>query len=428
MSLVFDSVDYLYPGARQVLHSISMQVDTGELLAVIGPAAQGKSTLLKLVAGLETGHAGSILLNGQGSGGHAGAPARHRHGVPELCLVSASVGGGQRGLRHGAAQGRCRAAQRRAPRAAGAGRPGRACRTRRHPAVRGQQQRVALARALATIDPRALLLDEPLSALDANVRAYLRDQIRALQRRFGATTLLVTHDQEEALAMADRVAVLRTVVCCRSPRRTCCMSGRHAGPWPSSWGCPRCCPAGSPRRIASTWALPDWPRRRARARQAGRCMCWCVPSMSRPIRRLARPIVWRAGSAPCVIWAPSRATTSSARGVRALSRARQPAGRRRHRHRSRAYLPAGRLIPFHLPLKELHDATQTIHPGRRRLAPAALARRAAAVGGPELYAGERRCTKRRARKGCASLSIPDRNGPTGRRCSANSSNAIRTSS
>ncbi len=72
----------------------------------------------------------------------------------------------------------------------------------------GQQQRVALARALA-IDPRALLLDEPLSALDANVRAYLRDQIRALQRRFGATTLLVTHDQEEALAMADRVAVLK---------------------------------------------------------------------------------------------------------------------------------------------------------------------------------------------------------------------------
>ena len=64
MSLVFDSVDYLYPGARQV-HGISMQVDTGELLAVIGPSGSGKSTLLKLVAGLETGHAGSILLNGR---------------------------------------------------------------------------------------------------------------------------------------------------------------------------------------------------------------------------------------------------------------------------------------------------------------------------------------------------------------------------
>ena len=75
------------------------------------------------------------------------------------------------------------------------------------PSCPGPAAAVALARALA-IDPRALLLDEPLSALDANVRAYLRDQIRALQRRFGATTLLVTHDQEEALAMADRVAVL----------------------------------------------------------------------------------------------------------------------------------------------------------------------------------------------------------------------------
>ena len=72
----------------------------------------------------------------------------------------------------------------------------------------GQQQRVALARALA-IEPRALLLDEPLSALDAGIRAHLRDQIRALQLQFATTTLLVTHDQEEALAMADHVAVLR---------------------------------------------------------------------------------------------------------------------------------------------------------------------------------------------------------------------------
>jgi putative spermidine/putrescine transport system ATP-binding protein len=72
----------------------------------------------------------------------------------------------------------------------------------------GQQQRVALARALA-INPKALLLDEPLAALDAGIRSFLRDQIRALQRRFNATTLMVTHDQEEALTMADRVAVMK---------------------------------------------------------------------------------------------------------------------------------------------------------------------------------------------------------------------------
>ena len=72
----------------------------------------------------------------------------------------------------------------------------------------GQQQRVALARALA-IDPAALLLDEPLAALDPEIRERLRDEIRVLQRRFGATTLLVTHDQQEALVMSDRVAVLK---------------------------------------------------------------------------------------------------------------------------------------------------------------------------------------------------------------------------
>ncbi len=72
----------------------------------------------------------------------------------------------------------------------------------------GQQQRVALARALA-IEPQVLLLDEPLSALDAKVRLQLREQIRAVQRRLGITTLFVTHDQEEALSMADRVGVMR---------------------------------------------------------------------------------------------------------------------------------------------------------------------------------------------------------------------------
>ena len=72
----------------------------------------------------------------------------------------------------------------------------------------GQQQRVALARALA-IEPRVLLLDEPLSALDAKVRLQLREQIRSLQQRLGTTTLFVTHDQEEALSMADRVGVMR---------------------------------------------------------------------------------------------------------------------------------------------------------------------------------------------------------------------------
>jgi len=208
MSLVFDRVSYHYPGSSQGLHDVSFEVGDGELVAVIGPSGSGKSTLLKLVAGLETGYSGRVALGGQDM---AGTPV-HQRGIgmvfqsyalfPHLSVQdNVAYGLALRG--QPAAQRRARArellevvgladyAQRAIAQLSG-----------------GQQQRVALARALA-IDPRALLLDEPLSALDASVRGHLRDQIRALQRRFGATTLLVTHDQEEALAMADRVAVLK---------------------------------------------------------------------------------------------------------------------------------------------------------------------------------------------------------------------------
>ena len=175
------------------------------------------------------------------------------------------------------------------PRAAGAGRPGRACRTRRHPAVRGP---AAAGRAGARAGHRSPRLVAGRAALGpgrqcARLSARPDSRLAAAFRRHHAAG---HHDQEEALAMADRVAVLRTVVCCRSPRRTCCMSGRRAGPWPSSWGCPRCCPAGSPRRIASTWALPDWPRRRrARAGPGGACA-----GASRACR--GRSAAWRAQS------------------------------------------------------------------------------------------------------------------------------------
>ena len=101
------------------------------------------------------------------------------------------------------------ARRKRAGRAARHGRPaGRRPSQYPHQLSGGQQQRVALARALA-IEPRVLLLDEPLSALDAKVRLQLREQIRTLQQRLGTTTLFVTHDQEEALSMADRVGVMR---------------------------------------------------------------------------------------------------------------------------------------------------------------------------------------------------------------------------
>ncbi|WP_422084656.1 ABC transporter ATP-binding protein [Variovorax sp.] len=208
MSLLLDNVNYNYPGSTHGLHDVSLDVRTGELVAVIGPSGSGKSTLLKLVAGLETGHTGRIALDGEDM---SRTPVHERNiGMvfqsyalfPHLSVLD-NVAYGLKLRKVGTAERRQRAqdlldivglgdfAQRAVAQLSG-----------------GQQQRVALARALA-IDPRALLLDEPLSALDASVRGHLRDQIRAIQQRFNATTLLVTHDQEEALVMADRVAMLK---------------------------------------------------------------------------------------------------------------------------------------------------------------------------------------------------------------------------
>ena len=208
MSLVLDNVNYRYPGSAHGLHDVSLDVRTGELVAVIGPSGSGKSTLLKLVSGLTTGHTGRIALDGEDL---SRTPVHQRHigmvfqsyalfphlSVQDNVAYGPKLRGVPPAVRRQRAQellalvGLAEFAQRTPAQLSG-----------------GQQQRVALARALA-IDPRALLLDEPLSALDASVRGHLRDQIRTLQRRFNATTLLVTHDQEEALAMADRVAVLQ---------------------------------------------------------------------------------------------------------------------------------------------------------------------------------------------------------------------------
>ncbi len=208
MSLVLDKVSYHYPGTAHGLSDVSIDIRTGELVAVIGPSGSGKSTLLKLVAGLESGNTGSILLDGDDL---SRKPVHQRHiGMvfqsyslfPHL-NVQDNVAYGLK-LRKVPAAERARKAQGLLE-MVGLGE------LAQRPVAKlsgGQQQRVALARALA-IDPRALLLDEPLAALDAGIRGHLRDQIRALQQRFNATTLLVTHDQEEALTMADRVAVLK---------------------------------------------------------------------------------------------------------------------------------------------------------------------------------------------------------------------------
>ncbi|CAN5304973.1 ABC transporter ATP-binding protein [soil metagenome] len=196
-----------YAGHR-ALTGVNLSVRPGEFVALLGPSGCGKTTALRALSGLEQVNGGSILIDGVDV---VDVPVNKRDiGMvfqsyslfPHLTAVE-NVEFGLRMRKVAAGDRRARAAE--SLELVGLG----------HLAARyahqlsgGQQQRIALARALVT-RPRVLLLDEPLSALDAKVRVQLRDEIRRIQTDLGITTLFVTHDQEEALAVADRVAVMR---------------------------------------------------------------------------------------------------------------------------------------------------------------------------------------------------------------------------
>ncbi len=194
-------------GAFVALHSIDLAVDAGELVCFLGPSGCGKTTLLRIVAGLESQDAGRIVQHGRDI---SRLPATKRdYGIvfqsyalfPNLTIFD-NVAYGLVNRR--AARDAMRARVAELLKLVGLPDSG-----TKYPGQLsgGQQQRIALARALAT-SPGLLLLDEPLSALDALERVRLRGEIRALQQRLGVTTILVTHDQEEALSMADRVVVM----------------------------------------------------------------------------------------------------------------------------------------------------------------------------------------------------------------------------
>ena len=194
-------------GAFTALRDIRLEVAQGEFVCFLGPSGCGKTTLLRIIAGLEAQSAGSIWQAGRDIS--MLPPAQRDYGIvfqsyalfPNLTVFD-NVGYGLVNRR----------AERPAIRSRVAdllqlvGLPDSGA---KYPAQLsgGQQQRIALARALAT-SPGLLLLDEPLSALDAIVRVHLRQEIRALQQRLGVTTIMVTHDQEEALSMADRIVVM----------------------------------------------------------------------------------------------------------------------------------------------------------------------------------------------------------------------------
>jgi putative spermidine/putrescine transport system ATP-binding protein len=195
-------------GPVVALDHLDLTLAPGELIALLGPSGCGKTTTLRLLAGLEDADTGRVVVGGRDVT-HVSAAKRDMGMVfqayslfPHM-TVRQNVAFGLR-LRKVSADRRDKRALEMLDLV------GLVTQAERYPhqLSGGQQQRVALARALA-IEPQVLLLDEPLSALDAKVRAQLRDEIRRIQLEVGITTLFVTHDQEEALAIADRVGVMR---------------------------------------------------------------------------------------------------------------------------------------------------------------------------------------------------------------------------
>jgi putative spermidine/putrescine transport system ATP-binding protein len=192
-------------GAIHVVKDFNLAIDKGEFVSFLGPSGCGKTTVLRMVAGFETPSSGSIRIGGQDVTNLR--PNQRNIGMvfqayalfPNL-TVAQNVGFGLRVAGKPRAEIEARVADM-LRLIGGLG--------ERYPfqLSGGQQQRVALARALA-VRPRVLLLDEPLSALDAKIRVSLREEIRRIQRELGITTVFVTHDQEEALSMSDRVVVM----------------------------------------------------------------------------------------------------------------------------------------------------------------------------------------------------------------------------
>jgi len=193
------------------VNDVSLDIRSGELIALLGPSGSGKTTLLRLIAGLEFPDAGRILFGGEDAS-HLSVQERNvgfvfqHYALFKHMTVADNIGFGLRVRPRGQRPSRAEIRRRSSDlldlvQLSGL--------EKRFPAQLsgGQRQRVALARALA-IEPRVLLLDEPFGALDAKVRKELRRWLRELHERTGHTTVFVTHDQEEAMELADRVVVM----------------------------------------------------------------------------------------------------------------------------------------------------------------------------------------------------------------------------
>jgi iron(III) transport system ATP-binding protein len=211
-SVEFREVTKVYPGgAAPAVNRVSLTVQPGQLVTLLGPSGCGKTTTLRMIAGLESATSGRILIGGKDV---TELPATDRdvsmvfqsYALFPHMTVRENV---EFGLRYSG----FKSAEITERAAAGLELVGLADYGQRLPSQLsgGQQQRVAVARALV-LEPQVLLLDEPLSNLDARLRRHVRDEIREIQTRLGLTVVYVTHDQEEALAVSDRIIVMNNAV------------------------------------------------------------------------------------------------------------------------------------------------------------------------------------------------------------------------
>lgn len=206
--LALEDIRHAY-GDVVAIHSLSLSVAAGEVVCLLGPSGCGKTTALRIAAGLEEIQAGRVLLDGAviADETHALAPERRNVGFlfqdyalfPHL-TVAENIAFGLQGLRNGEKRARVTDILERVTLSGASDRYP-------HELSGGQQQRVALGRSLAP-EPHVILLDEPFSSLDARMRDQVRDNTLHALKQSGAATLMVTHDAEEAMFMADRIAVM----------------------------------------------------------------------------------------------------------------------------------------------------------------------------------------------------------------------------
>lgn len=207
--LVFDNILHSY-GGKQTLHGISLTAEPGEVLCLLGPSGSGKTTLLRIAAGIESQSSGRVLVNEREVAGPGGYVPPERRGIglmfqdfalfPHMTILD-NVRFGLTAMPAAEAASEAMAALERV---------GLAGHAQKYPHVLsgGEQQRVALARALAP-RPGVLLMDEPFSGLDSRLKDTVRADTLAILRETRATAIVVTHDAEEAMRMADRIALLR---------------------------------------------------------------------------------------------------------------------------------------------------------------------------------------------------------------------------